>query len=112
MYNSFANIDKSIINELQKYQELDIQLQRVTGLDIKTLIDIARVYPLLIDDKNRTSIYNIAEMMRKTGLSFQELQCYIKPQHDLSEQLQKLLPWYLRLWNKIKQIIKIKLLRK
>lgn len=75
---TLTNYEKTIISELQKYLELDNQLQLLTGLKLKDIVEISKTYQLLVDNKNKTSVYNIAETMRKTGLSFQELNDLVK----------------------------------
>lgn len=64
------NLDK----QLQEYEEKDIILQTVLGLDTDTLIDIAKSQSLYIAiNGERIPLYLIATAMKTTGLSYNEL---------------------------------------
>ncbi len=60
--------------KLQKYEELETQLQAVAKLNLKQLIEIARTCTVYIDiNGDKHSLYAVADAMKKTGLPFLDI---------------------------------------
>jgi len=72
-FNSFyGKLVNNEINRLKDYTKLDNELQLTTGLDLQTLIIIARTYPLFIKINEETiSLYDITESIKKTSVNIQ-----------------------------------------
>ena len=68
----FGNLIDDEMNKLKNYTKLDNELQLTTGLDLQTLIIIARTHPLFIKINEETiSLYDIIESIKKTGVNIQ-----------------------------------------
>lgn len=71
MQNIFKDLDRTILKELQEYEELNLQLLCLTNLDLKTIVEIARVGSLYVDiDDKKVPLYKIGLAMKESGCDF------------------------------------------
>jgi hypothetical protein len=65
---------KELIQQLQEYEKLDIELQAVTGISLVKLIEVARVCTLYIDiNGEKYSLYTVADALKKTSIPFYDI---------------------------------------
>jgi hypothetical protein len=79
LQNIFKDLDRTIVRDLQKYEELNLQLLCLTNLDLKTIVEIARTGNLYVDiDDKKVPLHKIGLTLKETGCDFYTVRQNIK----------------------------------